>query len=311
MKTLPSHLNPYLLTTFLNNTAWRAINEIRKQRHTFESQAKITEYKEEEDVVTSADKAAQEIYVNSILECYPLAGIVAEEDFSKKCEDPNYEYYFTVDPLDGTKAFKRGESSGVGTLISFVFEGQIVAACVGDVMTKEIYYTRAGSANVHQLIRYENHKLLSLEKDKLSDSYVLIRDHPSKYSNFVQIITNPNHADRFFKSIEVKGGSIGISYTNLWKNTIGAMIFRPHKTTPWDFFPCYGISEKLGYKHFYILEDGSLQKINFEVQLKGYISKIDYHETPHLHFSSEVLVIHESKVKEYETMLENSINYAS
>ena len=47
--------------------------------------------------------------------------------------------YITVDPLDGTKAFIRRQSHGVGTMVAMVEEGQVVSAYVGDVNTQEIY----------------------------------------------------------------------------------------------------------------------------------------------------------------------------
>ena len=118
----------------------RAIKAIREQRFVFDAQQKKSLGSSSDDLVTTADQQAQEIYLRVIRRCFPGFGIIAEEDGLRvPCTLPDRRLYFTVDPLDGTKAFARRQSAGVGTMVALVEEGRVLAAYVGDVMTQEIY----------------------------------------------------------------------------------------------------------------------------------------------------------------------------
>ena len=69
--------------------------------------------------------------------------------------------FFTVDPLDGTKAFVRRQSHGVGTMVALVEQGRVVSAYVGDINTQEIYGYRPGSRAVHRITEYETSEMMS------------------------------------------------------------------------------------------------------------------------------------------------------
>src|SRR5581483_2209379 len=114
-------------------------------RMKFDAQEKVS-YKLSADFVTNVDRGAQEIYRRKLTEWFPCWGIVGEEDglnIPYKLYDG--DMYFTVDPLDGTKAFIRQQSHGIGTMIALVKNDTVIAACVGDIMTGELYYFRPQS----------------------------------------------------------------------------------------------------------------------------------------------------------------------
>src|SRR5690554_5034118 len=58
------------------------------------------EYKGEIDLVTDADKAAEELIVKAITQAYPDHAILAEE--GGQIGKENAEYLWVIDPLDGT-----------------------------------------------------------------------------------------------------------------------------------------------------------------------------------------------------------------
>ncbi len=231
----------------------RAIGVIDAQRFFFEAKEKVADHQPtKQDFVTSADLAAQKVYVKLIRESFPDYGIVAEEDhLSVDCKMPDSVLMFTVDPLDGTKAFIRGQSHGVGTMISLVQDGQVVAAYIGDVMTREIYGYRPGSEKVHRITSNGRAARLKIDETRsLADQYVLLRDDPDLYSEQAQKLMRRKKEGGLVKGMEVTGGSIGIHMARLWKGEVGMTIFRPGPNTPWDLMPILGISEMLGIRFY-------------------------------------------------------------
>lgn len=278
-------INGHLIGLAMKEAVRRAIRVIEAQRFVAEVQGKVTDYNPDKaDFVTSADKAAQEVYVRLLRESFPDFGIVAEEDHLSV--NPESEIYFTVDPLDGTRAFIRQQSHGVGTMISLVCNGEIIAAYVGDVLTGEIYGYRPDSDNVHRVTAYGRAVPLAIDSDRaLREQYVLLRDEPGAHSDKTARLIHSRF--RLFKSFEITGGSIGISMARLWKGEVGAAILRPGPNTPWDLLPILGISQKLGFVFMGLdPRDGNLFPDPFAVTKE--IQRVGY----------ETLVVHESRVPE-------------
>ena len=278
-------LNCHATGILIKEMARRALIELRKQRTIFEAEHKDNPDKKGEDFVTSADRAAQAIYLKTIRECFPLFGIVAEEEeLIVPCLLDGANIYFTVDPLDGTKAYIRRQSHGIGTMISLVKNGEVIAACVGDVMTQEIYYFRPNSNKVHRVSEFDTAETLTIDSNRsLKSQYVLLRDAPWEYSDSAQ------KTARFaFKNIEVGGGSIGISFARLWKGEVGGIILLPITETPWDLSPVVGISKKLGFRFFDISDrtTGALIESPPAIKMQKY------------HRELETIVIHESRIEE-------------
>lgn len=221
----------------------RAMNEVRRQRLTFQSEAKTSATGKTDDIVTSADRAAQIAYLRVAQECFPDWGVVAEEGELKA--RPEAERYITIDPLDGTKAFVRGQSSEVGTMIAFVCNGVVESAWVGDINTIEIYGYRPESDNVHRITDLElTTKLTEVERPRLHDSYLLLRDMPDRYPKAVQRLCVSGGV---FKDGNVVGGSIGLNFARLWKGEVNGLVMNASRSTPWDLTPVVGISMKLGF----------------------------------------------------------------
>ena len=70
------------------------------------------EYKDDKSPLTEADTKANEIICNALVKLYPNIPIMSEENKQTEYEvRKNWEYYWCIDPIDGTKEFikKNGE----------------------------------------------------------------------------------------------------------------------------------------------------------------------------------------------------------
>lgn len=284
-------LNPNSVGTLMKEAVRRAIVAIRAQRFTFETRAKNpSDSSRGLDFVTTADHAAQQVLVSLLRAWFPDYGIVAEEDHLRvPCTHPHHDVWFTVDPLDGTRAFMRRQSHGIGTMVSLVCDGDVIAACVGDVMTSEVYAARPDDYTVHRISEFGIAERLTVDTTRpLSEQGVLIGDHGRPRSPIiVAMVADP---EPLFAGIQTASGSIGIGIARLWKSEVGGAVFGPFALgSPWDLYPIIGISRRLGF-HFFALP---LEGPGFPWQ-----PTIDRRGTPVPH---EILVLHESRLPELES----------
>jgi fructose-1,6-bisphosphatase/inositol monophosphatase family enzyme len=235
-------INGHIVGRVIKEAVRRATVAIRNERLVFEAHAKEGYGGTMDDVFTTADRKAQDIYLRTLRECFPNCGVLAEEDALAIAPSEGCDAVFSVDPLDGTRAFVRRQSHGVGTMVALVIGSKIVSAYVGDINTEEVYGYRPGSESVHRITRLDTFERLGYAGgDRLSQSYVLLRDPPERYSSLSRQSLSK------FKTYESSGGSIGIWVARLWKRETAAVILPPAWETPWDSNPVIGISKKLGY----------------------------------------------------------------
>ena len=279
-------MNGHAIGIIMKELARRAIEAIRRERLSFSAQVKQGYDGEMNDVMTSADAAAQKIYIKSLQECFPKFGIVAEEDELRiECTHPNCDIYFTVDPLDGTKAFVRRQSHGIGTMIALVKDGAVIAAAIGDINTKEIFYFRPGSDRVHRIYDMDVAERLQVDKSKtLMEQRWVLRDPSYEYSRQVDTAMKTGGIRA---GHEIDGGSIGTMFARLWKGEVGAVILCAGWQTPWDLTPIFGISQKLGFR-FLDMVPVRDTAIALEAQLDISPKKF---QTDH-----EIVVVHESRI---------------
>jgi len=234
-------VNGHITGRVLKETLRRAMSEIRRQRMVFEAKVKEGYNGQMDDVLTSADTAAQGIYLRAFKECFPGFGVIGEED---NLSIPSQNgYYFTVDPLDGTKAFTRRQSHGVSTMVALVHYNEIVSAYIGDINTGELYGYRPGTDKVWRITELEYFEQLGPGRklQSLREGHVMLRDPLDRYHTVSAQLVNK------FKNYEVMGSSIGTWFARLWKGEINALLINPGWETPWDSTPVIGISQKLGF----------------------------------------------------------------
>ena len=168
------------------------------------------EYKGDKSPVTKADKLVSEIIYKKLKEWYPDIPIICEESkqieyeekprcgFSASCyrqdeERSNWEYYFLIDPIDGTKEFisKNGEFTiniGLCHINRPIFG--IVTIPVENVM----YYAEKG--NGAYKINLLTNKLKQINCKSIQDNkidVVISRSHiNTSTQDFIDKINNKN-----------------------------------------------------------------------------------------------------------------------
>jgi 3'-phosphoadenosine 5'-phosphosulfate (PAPS) 3'-phosphatase len=236
-------INGHAVGIIMKELVRRAISAIRNERIVFETRLKTGAGGAMDDMLTSADLKAQQVYVRSLEECFPACGLIGEENNLRIAPKAPTTAHFTIDPLDGTKAFVRRQSHGVGTMIALVDRAEVLAAYVGDVNTREIYGFRPGSKRAYRITDFDAVEPLEAaarSKKPLRKRYVLLRDPPEEYSALSRAFIA--HMD----SLQIDGGSIGVWTARLWKDEVGAALLPPGWETPWDSSPVIGISRQVG-----------------------------------------------------------------
>jgi len=237
-------LNGHSVGRILKEAVRRAATVIRAERQTFEAHTKQSYAGTMDDVFTSADKAAQEVYLRTFTECFPGCGVLGEEDSLSLPPVAPLTAYFTVDPIDGTRAFIRRQSHGISTMVALVEGGEVISAYVGDISSDEVYGYRPGSTRVHRITRLDTFETLEpglSPPQGLGELFGLLRDPAHTYSEQTQELVER------FRGYEVMGSSIGTWAARLWKGEVQALLYAPSFETPWDSTPVIGITRKLGF----------------------------------------------------------------
>lgn len=116
--------------------AGKAIMEI------YESGDFEIDFKKDESPLTLADKASHQIICSEIKSNFKDIPIVSEED-ENDASKINFENFFVVDPLDGTKEFikKNGEFT---VNIAYIENGNPVCGVIYVPAKKEFYFAKKG-----------------------------------------------------------------------------------------------------------------------------------------------------------------------
>ncbi len=93
------------------------------------------------DFVSRADKQAEKVIREALLEARPSYGFLGEEDGTIEGEDPTRRWI--VDPLDGTTNFLHGLPHWAVS-IALEHKGQIVAGVVYDPVKDEMFFAEKG-----------------------------------------------------------------------------------------------------------------------------------------------------------------------
>lgn len=284
--TLHGSMNGPAAGIIMRDLATRAAHLIYALRHNQNPEHKVGYDGVSDDVATDGDKEAQKMYEKLLKECFPDYGIIAEENDLSIAPKNGCTAYFTVDPLDGTKAYTRQQSDGISTMIALCDKGMVIAAYVGDVNTSEIYGFRPGSSKVHRLSgRDGDHRVLErTEATKPGEFYALLRDPPEVYSRTTRRLLNKSGK---VKGKQESGSSIGTWMAKLWKGEVSMAIIPPGYETPWDSSPVLGISQKMGFSFLKPKRFGGWQQFTPPLY------------TEKTHRNHDLLIVHERDVTQF------------
>ncbi len=102
--------------------------------------------KADESPVTEADRRGETLILEHLARRFPGIPVVSEEDASEfGAPEKIGPRFFLVDPLDGTKAFVRGDPNFTVN-IGLIQDGRPVAGAVAAPPTGEVWWTSGGRA---------------------------------------------------------------------------------------------------------------------------------------------------------------------
>ena len=162
----------------INKIAYKAGSAILKVYDTTFN----VETKEDNSPLTIADKKSHLIIENGLNENFPDIPILSEEgcsiDYSVRSK---WEYYWLIDPLDGTKEFikKNGEFT---VNIALIKDGASIFGCVYAPYLNELFWAYKGMG-AWKSVNKEKAKKIHISKPLSKKRIVISRSHPN---NLVQ-----------------------------------------------------------------------------------------------------------------------------
>lgn len=133
---------------------------------------RIVEFKDRQDICTTADLESEKAIIEVIEERFPAHGIVSEEAGEIK-KSRGLCWYF--DPLDGTKNFVRNIPM-FSVSVSLADEKEIIAGAVFDPSTNRLYFAEKGKG------AFLNGKKISVSKTAdIEDGFAYIDSLEKKF----------------------------------------------------------------------------------------------------------------------------------
>lgn len=117
------------------------------------------DYKDDKSPLTEADLKSNEIISTNLQKLYPTIPIMSEENKEVSYDiRKNWEYYFCVDPIDGTKEFiKKNDEFTIN--IALIYKNRPILGVVYAPALNELYWADGKNA-------YKNGKKLPLKTNK-------------------------------------------------------------------------------------------------------------------------------------------------
>lgn len=293
MPTLPLHnlwdIHLWMVTRVLKTVK----NEIISSSTWLQTFDKHNEYKDD-DVVTTADYAAQQLYTTMIGDVRSDAGIVAEEHWLRKNPQGEDTLLYTIDPVDGTKALVRKQSDGIWTLLWVVdtAKKEIIAAYVWDIMTDEIYYYHPWTTDVYRMNLYDTDMKTKLMYQPRHKKRIQMLDDIRRFPVGIQTAT-----ERWWyrDSLGITNGSIWTNMARLWKGEVDAMVLKSWMSQPWDRVPCAGISNVMWYTSIQLHDDNTMKHVPLQQSRKLEAMQVPYQ-----------LIIHQQELADVLTALQDN-----
>lgn len=136
------------------------------------------EYKQDSSPLTLADKASHDVIVKELHQLTPGIPVLSEEGSDIPYEERSkWEYFWCVDPLDGTKEFiKRNGEFTVN--IALIYQQQPIAGIIYIPVTGVLYYADEKSAKK----KTADGIITNLQVDKTAKEWIAVgsRSHASE-----------------------------------------------------------------------------------------------------------------------------------
>jgi 3'(2'), 5'-bisphosphate nucleotidase len=143
------------------------------------------EYKDDKSPLTAADKASHEVIVAGLQKHFPEIPILSEEGAAIPYEErKNWQHFWLVDPLDGTKEFIKHNGEFTVNL-ALIEEQKPVLGVVYVPAQERLYYGVVGKGAFVEIHKGDEQKLevkpIHIRKPdfKVGLTVVMSRSHPS------------------------------------------------------------------------------------------------------------------------------------
>ncbi len=179
------------------------------------------EIKGEQDLVTEADRASEELILERLRAHFPTHTIVAEES---GLHDKSSDYRWYVDPVDGTTNFAHGYPVYNVTL-ALEYKGEMIAGVVYDPTRDEMFSAERGSG------AYLNHRRIhvspapSVDLALISTGFPTRRRHLDVNVHFFYQLAMVTHGIR-------RSGSAAIDLAHVACGRLDG--FWEFRLSPWD-----------------------------------------------------------------------------
>ena len=230
----------------------KAVQVIQRGRFSYTFTEKESTQPGKKDFCTSVDHDAEKAIVSLLQSRFPKHGIICEEGNAEPWD--GVSPYFTVDGLDGTREFMRGNLRATSSLTAGVnTTKEVICMCIADVVTNETCsYGPTSSCVVHtsgDIRRALPHD--PKDAEDFSAGRILLRRPLASHRPVVgQLVSS---FDRYENTEE----SLGVWIPRLWKREFrAAVLWHGSTVTPWDITPLIGASKKLGYVFLRTADNG-------------------------------------------------------
>ena len=196
----------------------------------------VRSFKSDGSVVTAIDIAINKALTSVIQEFYPKVNIIAEEA-STSSYNPDYEYTFALDPLDGTDTYSMGMPGwciALGLLKNLEPVGGIVYAPAWGIGPGSLLVAEEnGTVTL-------NSRLLKFEKQTAHPMQVMAPSTAHRYFDY----------SSFYGKVRNSGSSIiSMAAIILHSQISGALI---NNSFIWDVAASHAIIRKLGFELEYL-----------------------------------------------------------
>jgi myo-inositol-1(or 4)-monophosphatase len=137
------------------------------------------------DYVSEIDRKAEAAIIDTLLAAFPNHGFIAEEGGGATRGDPNSDYIWIIDPLDGTTNFLHGIPQYCVS-IALAVKGQLTQAVIYDPSKNDLFTATRGAGAFMNDRRIRVSKLLKL-RDALIGTGFPFRDGAAFDEYLVQI----------------------------------------------------------------------------------------------------------------------------
>ena len=229
----------------INGLAIRAGQAILDIYH-HEDFSQVVDFKDDDSPLTLADRAAHEIIVARLKDLYPAIPIISEEGRKVAYEErKDWEYFWLVDPLDGTKEFiKRNGQFTVN--IALIHDDQPAVGVIYTPVTEELYYAaQEGYAENHMQGAYKQLPQMvptRLQVNTRTDYRIAVRSSSHASEEEIQVLSQYGVTENFARGSSLKFCMIAEGKADIY--------YRHGPTMEWDTAAGQAIVEGAGGKMY-------------------------------------------------------------